>query len=101
MVIGVHEDGRAGLPAHPRRTAGMVGVHVGEHDPGDVARVLADRREARDDRGGADLSPVSTRVTEPSSCTSAKELTRSLPAVGIRQIPGASSMAGVFDMGGA
>ncbi len=52
-------------------------------------------------RAGARFSPVSTSVTLPSSCTRANELIRSLPAVGIRKIPGASGTAGVEAMAGA
>ena len=101
MVIGVHEDGRAGLPAHPRRTAGMVGVHVGEHDPGDVARVLADRREARDDPRRRRLEPGVDEGDRAVLLHEREGVDQVLAGGGDPPDPGASSMAGVFDMAGA
>ena len=90
-----------GLRGHVRSPSGVVGVGVGEQQPGDVATGRIRSTRARPSPWGPDcLTPMSTRVTWPSSSRSMKPLTKS-PSRGMRHTFGASAIAGSLAMFGA
>ncbi|GIJ27489.1 hypothetical protein Vqi01_26510 [Micromonospora qiuiae] len=68
-IGGMQGQRRAGAAGHLGGPADMVGVGVGEHDPGHIGGMLADRSEPADDPGRCTLPPQSIKVTEPSSPT--------------------------------